>query len=102
MTRLLYLKVRLPAHDLGRIDRLHLVHPTCSWHDLAHGAHFIRCVAGDADVVVALEDELEVADVELGRFAQLAKLACAADDVVDKVVGELEDGLANVLVFAMV
>ena len=38
---------------------------------------------------------MEVADVELGRFAQLAKLAGAADDVVDKVVGELEDGLMD-------
>jgi hypothetical protein len=59
------LEVCLSTHDLGRIDCFHLVHPTCSWHDLAHGTHFIRSVAGNADVVVALEDELEIANVEL-------------------------------------
>lgn len=100
--RRLSLKVRLPAHDFGRVDRLHLVHPTGSWHDLAHGAHFIRSVAWDADVVIALEDELEVADVELRRFAQLAKLAGAADDIVYKIVCELEDGLVCLLVSGMV
>jgi hypothetical protein len=95
------LKVCLPAHDLGRIDRFHLVHPTCSWYDLAHSTHFVRGIAWDADVVVALEDELKVTNVELGRFAQLAKFAGAADDVVDEVVGELEDGLGWGLAFGL-
>jgi hypothetical protein len=88
-----HLKVCLSAHHLGRVDRFHLVHPTCCWHDLAHGTHFVGSVARNADVVVALEDELEIADVKLGRLAQLAELARAADDVVDKVVSELEDRL---------
>jgi hypothetical protein len=88
-----HLEICLSAHDFGRIDRFHLVHPTCCWHDLPHSTHFIRSVARDADVVVALEDELEIANVELGRLAELAEFAGATDDVVDKVVGELEDRL---------
>jgi hypothetical protein len=36
---------------------------------------------------------LEIADVELRRLAQLAELARAANDIVDEVVGELEDCL---------
>jgi len=38
---------------------------------------------------------LDIADVELGRVAQLAKLARVADDVVDEVVGELKDSLRS-------
>jgi hypothetical protein len=36
---------------------------------------------------------LYVADVELGRVAQLGKLARTADNVVDKIVGKLENSL---------
>jgi hypothetical protein len=89
----LHLKVRLAAHDLGRIHRLHFVDPARRRHDFAHGAHLVGRVAGDANVVVALEHELDIADVELRRLAQFGQFACGADDVVDKVVGELEDGL---------
>lgn len=89
------LKVSLPAHDLRRVHRLHLVHPASSRHDLADRANLVRGVTGDANVVVALENELNIANVKLRRLAELAKLACAADDVVYEVVGKLKDRLAS-------
>jgi hypothetical protein len=61
--------------------------------DAPHDARLVKRVAGDADVVVALEHRLDVADVERRVGAQLGQLAGADDDVVDKLVGELEQGL---------
>jgi hypothetical protein len=87
------LEVSLPTHDLGRVDGLHLVHPSRSGNNLPDGTHLIRGVTRDTDVVVALEHVLDVADVELGRVAQLGELACTADNVVDKIVGKLENSL---------
>ena len=87
------LKVRLPTHDLRRVHRTHLVRPALRRHNLPHSPHLIRRVSWNTDIVVALENDLDIANVELGRVAQLAKLARVADDVVDEVVGELEDGL---------
>jgi hypothetical protein len=42
---------------------------------------------------------LDIADIELWRVAQFGQLARVADDVVDEVVGELEDGLGVLLVY---
>jgi hypothetical protein len=85
--------VSLATHDFGRTDCLHLVHPAGCRHNLAHGTDFVGSVARDADVVVALQYELDVPDLELRRFAELAKLARAADDAVDEVICKLQDGL---------
>ena len=87
------LKVRLPTHNLRRINRTHLVRPALRRHNLPHRPHLIRRISWNTDIVVALKYNLDIADVELGRVAQLAKLARVADDVVDEVVGELEDRL---------
>ena len=59
------LKVRLPTHNLRRTNGIHLGRPTRRGHNLAHSTDFIGRVAGDTDVVVALENDLDVADVEL-------------------------------------
>lgn len=90
------LKIRLPTHNLGGINSLHLVDPAGRRHNLAHGAHLIARIPGDPDVVAALEDVLDVADIELRAVSELGQLARVADDVVDEVVGELEDGLGVV------
>jgi hypothetical protein len=45
---------------------------------------------------------LDVADVELGRVAQLGELACTADNVVDKIVGKLENSLGLLMGVFMV
>jgi len=54
--------------------------------ELAHGTHLIKAVARDADVVVALEHELHVADVEGGVGADLGQTAGGGQDVVYEVV----------------
>jgi hypothetical protein len=59
------LDVRLAAHDLSRLYRVHLLSPSWSRNQSAHGTDFVGSIAWDADVVVALEDQLEVADVKL-------------------------------------
>ena len=56
-------------------------------------ARLVERVAGDADVVVALEHRLDVADLQRRVGAQLGELAGSDDDVVDELVGELEEGL---------
>lgn len=75
------------------MDGIHLLRPTGSGLELAHGADLVERVARDADVVVALEDDLDVADVEGRVCADLGQAAGGCDDVVYKVVCEGEDGL---------
>ena len=87
------LKVRLPTHNLCCVDRLHLVHPACRWHDLSHRAHLVGCITGDTNVVAALENVLDVADVELWAVAEFGEFAGVGDYIVDEVVSELEDRL---------
>jgi hypothetical protein len=70
-TLTIVLKVRLPTHNLRRIDRLHLVDPPCCRHNLAYCAHLVRRIARDTNIVAALKDVLDVADVELRAVAQL-------------------------------
>lgn len=61
--------------------------------DLANGSDFVRGVAGDTDIVAALEGELDVTDFEDSGTALFGVLACGLEDLVDKVVGYLEDRL---------
>lgn len=85
--------VSLASHNFGSLHCVHLLSPTRGGDQFADGADLVRSIAWDADVVVALQNELDVADVEGRRFAQLAELARGADDGVDEVVCELENGL---------
>jgi hypothetical protein len=82
--------VRLAAHDLGRVDGAHLVMPGRRRVHAPNDARLIKRVAGDADVVVALEHRLDVADVERRVGTQLGELARTDDDVVDELVSKLE------------
>lgn len=68
-------QIRLPPRDLRSLDGTQLLGPSLRGLDLLHGAQLVRGVAGDADVVVAFEDELQVADLEGGGGAQLGELA---------------------------
>jgi hypothetical protein len=56
-------------------------------------ARLIERVSGDANVVVALEHRLDVADFQRRVVPQLGKTAGRRDDVVDELVGEFEEGL---------
>jgi hypothetical protein len=88
--------VRLPTHDLGSLNSIHLLRPAWRGHQPPDRPHFIGSVAGDPNVVVALENELEISNVKLGRLAELRKLAGIANDGVNKVVCELQDCLRTV------
>jgi hypothetical protein len=87
------LDLRLPTHDLGSLNSFHLFVPSGSRDQLPYGADLIGGVSWDADVVVALKDQLDVADVELGRLAELRKLASISEDGVDEVISKLKDCL---------
>ena len=63
------LKVRLATHNLGRIDCIHLGGPALRGHNLPHSSYFIRGVTRNANIVVALEDDLDIADIKLRRVA---------------------------------
>lgn len=88
-------QIRLPPRNLTRLHRAHLGDPPLGRQKLAHSADLVRGVAGDADVVVALEDELDVADLEGLGAARLGALAGGCDDLVDELVGDGEDALGG-------
>lgn len=57
------LHVALPASHLGSLHGSKLLRPpVCRLH-LLHRTQFIGCVARDADVIVTLKDELDVAQL---------------------------------------
>lgn len=89
------LDFRLPTHDLGGLNSFHLFVPSGSRNQLPYGADLIGGVSWDADVVVALKDQLDVADIELGRIAELGKLASIGEDSVDEVISKLKDCLRD-------
>lgn len=86
-------QIRLPPRNLRSLDGTQLLGPSLRRLDLLHRAQLVRGVARDADVVVAFEDELQIADLEGGGGAQLGELAGGGDDLIDEVVGDLEEGL---------
>ena len=57
------------------------------------GADLVAGVAGDADVVATLESELDVTDLEELAAAFLGILAGCLEDLINEVVGDLENGL---------
>jgi hypothetical protein len=89
------LDFRLPTHDLGSLNSFHFFVPSGSRNQLPYGADLIRGVSWDADVVVALEDQLDIADVELGRLAEFGKLASVGENGIDEVVSKLKDCLGD-------
>lgn len=81
------------AHDLGSLNGIHLLRPARRRLELAHRPDLVQTVARHADIVVALQHDLDVADVE-GRIGpDLGQPAGRSDDVIHKVVGEVQNGL---------
>ena len=87
--------IRLSTHHLCRIDGAHLVVPRRRRIDPPDNARLVEGVSGDANVVVALEHRLDVADFQRRVVPQLGKAAGRHDDVVDELVGEFEEGLGK-------
>lgn len=56
----------LSTRDLGGLNSTHLRDPSWGRLNLADRADFVASIAGDANVVAALEGELDIADLELG------------------------------------
>jgi hypothetical protein len=63
------------------------LHPARRGIVSADGAQLVGGVAWDTDVVVALENELEVAELEVVGLAQFGDFAGGSDDLVDESVG---------------
>lgn len=82
-----------PTRQLGRLNRHDLLLPRDGATLSAHGSDLIGAEAGDADIPLAFEHELDVADFQAGGTPQLGQLAGGRDDVVDEVVGGVEDDL---------
>lgn len=90
------LEICLSAHDLRRVDCLHLIHPSGCWNDLPHRAHLIGCITRNANIIAALENVLNVANIQLGAVAELGEFAGIRNDIIYKVIGELQDRLHKV------
>jgi hypothetical protein len=59
------------------------------------GADFIGRDARNSDVVLSFEDNLNVAEFETVATTKLGQLASLGHEVVHKVIGNLEEYLAN-------
>lgn len=90
---LAFLRGANTTSDLRSLHSRNLLHPACGGMVAADGAQLVGGIAWDADVVVALEDELEVAELEVGGAAELGDFAGGGDDLVDEGVGEVEEDL---------
>jgi hypothetical protein len=81
------------THDLGGLHSIHLLRPSGCRLELANRANFIQRVARNANVVVALENNLNVANVQCRVWSDLGQAACSGNNAVDKVVGQGENRL---------
>jgi hypothetical protein len=81
--------------ELRCLHRHHLLRPPCSWLWATNGTYFISREARDANVVLTLEDDLNVADVESVGTSDFGESAGSCDQVVNEVVGDLQEYLGS-------
>lgn len=81
------------AHDLGSLDSIHLLCPSCSWLELPDRADLVQAVTRYANVVVSLQNNLDIANVERRVWTNFCKSTRGSDDIVDKVVSQCENSL---------
>ena len=91
-------QISLPTSDLRSLHSAQLLSPGRRRLHLLDGAQLIGSVAGNTDVVISLEDELQVAQFEGRGLAEFGEFAGGDDDLIDEVVGDLEKGLERTLV----
>ena len=87
------LRVILARHDLSGLDGAHLGDPRRTGLHLTNGAQLVAGVSGNANVVGALEDELDVADLQHLGSSFLGVAASRVEDVVHKGIRQIEDRL---------
>ena len=83
------------ASQLRSLNRTHLVRP--SWCGLwpSRRAHLVGREARDANIVLPLEHHLNVTRFESGAATELAEFAGCGDEIVDKIIGNLEEDLGE-------
>lgn len=69
------------------------MHPALGRLGFLDSAEVVAGEARDAHVVVALQDKLDVTNLERGRRSELGEATGLGDDLVNKVVCHLEDEL---------
>jgi hypothetical protein len=81
--------------DLRSLDSRHLLSPGLGRLGFLDGAEIISGEARDTHVIVTLKDKLDVAQFESRGGAELGEATSLRDDLVDEVVGHLEDELGR-------
>lgn len=76
--------VRLARHDLGSLDGTHLGDPTRRGLHLSDGAKLIRRVSRDANVVRALQNQLDITDLEYLGAALFRVATSGVEDIINK------------------
>lgn len=89
LSRVFHSNIPLPWHDLRCLHGAHLADPRGRGLDLADGAQFVGRVARDADIVRALQHELDVADLQHLGPALLSVTAGRGEHAIDERVGEV-------------
>jgi hypothetical protein len=79
--------------DLGSLNNAHLGDPSQRRLHLADSPQLVGRVAGDADIVRALQHQLQITDLEYLRPAFLGVAACGVQHTVDKRVCEVQNRL---------
>ena len=85
--------IGLSPSDLGGLHRTHLLRPSLRRLELLHRTDFVRSISRHANVVVAFQNELNIAYLEGRGVAQLGETTGARNDLIDEVICYLKDGL---------
>ena len=83
----------LSTSDLRSLNCTHLGDPSSRRLNLADGTNLVAGVAWNANVVAALEGELDVANLEDLGAAFFGVLAGCLEDLIDEGIGNIEDRL---------
>lgn len=87
------LLLALAGHDLGGLDGAHLGDPAGRGLDLADSTEFIGRVARHANVVGALKDQLDIANLEDLGATLLGVAAGSMENVIDEAISHVQDAL---------
>lgn len=86
-------QISLASSNFSSLNSTQLLSPTRSRLRFFDGTQLVGSVARHADVIVALENELEISKFEGRRLAEFCEAAGCDNDLVDKVISDLEKGL---------
>jgi len=86
------------THDFGGLHSIHLLRPSRRGLELPDRPDLVQAVSRHTNIVITFQNDLYIADIEGRVGANLGEAASRGDDIVDKVIGELQHGLVIVLV----